>query len=244
MPSFVVKKERCPSCAKLGKDNKGDNLAVYNDGHKWCFSCGYYVSGDVVYKIRAALTKEEPVKELKILPDDIVPCSYGEGYQWLKKYGLSNIEIMQYRIMWSPSKQWLIFPQFDETGSVSVWQARNFNPDKPYKYYTQGNVKDSIWLFGTGEHPITLVEDIVSAIKVGRHGIGMPLLGSVISTSLLLRLKLLNKPINIWLDPDKQKEMVKFSSTALRYGLSVRTIFTDMDPKDYDDESLRSILYS
>jgi twinkle protein len=39
---FVTDRERCPKCASLGNDRSGDNLAVYNDGHKYCFACGYY----------------------------------------------------------------------------------------------------------------------------------------------------------------------------------------------------------
>ena len=40
--SKVTKKEQCPACAKRGQDTGQDNLAVYDDGHKYCFSCQYY----------------------------------------------------------------------------------------------------------------------------------------------------------------------------------------------------------
>lgn len=36
---YVVSKEPCPRCRKLGRDSKGDNLAVYSDGGTWCFAC-------------------------------------------------------------------------------------------------------------------------------------------------------------------------------------------------------------
>ena len=36
----LVRKEQCPSCAKLGKDNSKDNLAVYSDGQTHCYACG------------------------------------------------------------------------------------------------------------------------------------------------------------------------------------------------------------
>ena len=38
----VVRKEQCPKCAERGEDSSGDNLAVYDDGHAYCFSCGHY----------------------------------------------------------------------------------------------------------------------------------------------------------------------------------------------------------
>lgn len=40
--SKCISKEQCPNCAKTGGDTSGDNLAVYDDGHKWCYACNYY----------------------------------------------------------------------------------------------------------------------------------------------------------------------------------------------------------
>ena len=39
--SKVINREQCPACASNGRDNSQDNLAVYDDGHKYCFSCEY-----------------------------------------------------------------------------------------------------------------------------------------------------------------------------------------------------------
>ncbi len=41
----AIGKERCPACASMGRDRSGDNMAVYDDGHKYCFSCGHYIHG-------------------------------------------------------------------------------------------------------------------------------------------------------------------------------------------------------
>jgi twinkle protein len=45
----VEEKTACPKCVANGGDTSGDNLAVYNDGHKYCFACGYYEKGDKSY---------------------------------------------------------------------------------------------------------------------------------------------------------------------------------------------------
>lgn len=37
----LVEKTQCPSCAKAGRDKSGNNLAVYEDGSTFCFSCRY-----------------------------------------------------------------------------------------------------------------------------------------------------------------------------------------------------------
>lgn len=40
--SVCVSRKQCPECAANGRDNSKDNLAIYSDGHGFCFSCGYY----------------------------------------------------------------------------------------------------------------------------------------------------------------------------------------------------------
>jgi len=37
--SRVISKTRCPLCADIGKDTKGNGLATYDDGHTYCFKC-------------------------------------------------------------------------------------------------------------------------------------------------------------------------------------------------------------
>ena len=45
--SKVIEREQCPACASHGRDNSQDNLAVYDDGHKYCFACEYYEGGNM-----------------------------------------------------------------------------------------------------------------------------------------------------------------------------------------------------
>lgn len=43
--SKVINRKRCPRCAAQGLDTNGDNLAVYDDGHSFCFACSFYING-------------------------------------------------------------------------------------------------------------------------------------------------------------------------------------------------------
>lgn len=43
--SKAIDKERCPECAKHGRDNSHDNLVIFDDEHKHCFACGYHITG-------------------------------------------------------------------------------------------------------------------------------------------------------------------------------------------------------
>ena len=64
-----MKREQCPKCANYGKDRSHDNLAVYPDGSKFCFSCHYMEhSSNITSKLR-------PIDKLKTnitLPSDII----------------------------------------------------------------------------------------------------------------------------------------------------------------------------
>ncbi len=47
--SKVIERTACPSCVAKGADTSGDNLACYDDGHKYCFACSYYEKGNSSY---------------------------------------------------------------------------------------------------------------------------------------------------------------------------------------------------
>lgn len=38
--------EPCPKCREAGRDTAGDNLVVYDDGHKHCFACSTHIPGE------------------------------------------------------------------------------------------------------------------------------------------------------------------------------------------------------
>lgn len=239
--SYTIAKGKCPACAKYGKDRAGDNLAIYSDGHQFCFACGYYLPGDPLHSL-----KETPVTTTKTdfsLPDDVEPALAGLGWTWLNKYGITPTEVYKYKVLWSEKLQWLIFPYFTDNELI-CWQARNFNTNKPYKYLTRGNPADTLWVYNHSKKQIVLVEDVVSAIKCNRIMDSMPILGSVISNLTLTRLKRYYDTLFIWLDPDKHKEAIKFSQTAQLFNFKVTTILSDKDPKDYSNEEINQKLLS
>lgn len=44
--SRVIRKEPCPRCVLEGRDTAGDNLAVYDDGHKYCYAKHGLIEGN------------------------------------------------------------------------------------------------------------------------------------------------------------------------------------------------------
>ena len=64
----VVAKEQCPRCARNGNDTSADNLAVYDDGGKYCFACDY-----------TELSEEEKARRgLNSVPEDILGQEFNE----------------------------------------------------------------------------------------------------------------------------------------------------------------------
>jgi twinkle protein len=44
--SQVISKQRCPLCESIGKDTSGNGLAIYDDGHTYCFKCQNRTEGE------------------------------------------------------------------------------------------------------------------------------------------------------------------------------------------------------
>ena len=246
MSEWVISHEQCPKCAKLGKDNGHDNLAVYSDGHVWCFSCNYYRSGDKTtsYYKRHTTVQEHPQPQWNglRLPADCDSRIPTQAAQWLGQYEIPQATLVKNNILWSESRQFLIFPYFIE-GVLVGWQGRYFGEEKIGKWHTKGKPEDFIYTLGrsTGQQ-IVLVESIVSAIKVSRHQCCSPLFGSNVSVSRFIRLSKFYKKVVLWLDPDKKKEALSFAQRGKTLGLECQVIWTEKKPKDYTYEEIQEYL--
>jgi len=67
----AVGKEPCPECQKKGGDNSGDNLARYDDGGAYCFSCSY--SEQAEGQASAPSSTANPRKKAKLIDFEIRP---------------------------------------------------------------------------------------------------------------------------------------------------------------------------
>lgn len=235
----------CPKCRSK------DNLGEWEDGSKYCFGCGYYepprnrlgnfkgIYKDVV---------ETPRNSVSLPADasDILPKA---PLEWLRSYGITFNEIFKYGYKYSKEKELLIFSHLPYW-----WQGRYFGTEKRGKYFSCGNSIDNYRIFGaegstqewkgTYKKPMTeivLTEDILSAIKVGRHMAAIPILGSNIPLIMIKRLSRIVERIYIWLDADKRKESFLASSRGTQL-VDCRHIYTELDPKCYSDNEIKEIL--
>jgi len=246
--SNFVRHERCPVCAAQGKDRNGNNLGVYSDGSCYCFSCGYTKSSKGIERLKEATQKGDTILASPIyLPGDSTLELPGLARDYLRNYSLTEEDINVNRIMWSEQYQRVIFPYFDGGGLLG-WQGRYLGSNSGKgKWFSQGDLKDILHICETArthhdQRSIVLVEDIISAIRVGHTNPAAPLFGSHLSTKTALRYNKLYDNIILWLDKDKELYSIKVAQQLRAMGIPCRSVITDKDPKEYSDTEIVDIL--
>lgn len=234
--SYVLRHEQCPKCREVGNDRSGDNLAVYSDGHQYCFKCGYISGNRSITKPIVRIEKEI------ILPSDITTDIPSEPLQWLQQYRLARLDIQKHHIFWSDKWSRLIFPYFDDTGLIA-WQGRYIGKETDKaKWFSQGKIHEILHPINVNNGEAVLVEDIISAIAVSKVKGAIPIFGSTISNKQFLRIKTLVGKVYLWLDPDMRSKSLKMAFTGRLLGLDVQVIYSDKDPKEYTTEEIDKIL--
>ena len=248
--SHLLYKTRCPKCAENGKDRSGDNLGVYSDGHSYCYSCGWGSAGSTANKLRTMAHRA--AKEIPALPEDITNKLGREAHAWLLKY----FEPRDFpRCLYSRSERKLYFML--EGGA---FQYRYFGDNKDHPKWVGYGITDNLihicsnnnldrnalWPIHSSTKTndrLVIVEDIISAMKVGHITPTLCLFGSNISLKRLATLKLLGyNEVIIWLDWDKKEYAIKAAQLAQSIGLQARVIHTKLDPKEYSYEQISNIL--
>lgn len=236
MANFVAH-EACPNCGSR------DNLGRYDDGGAWCFGCGYR---EPPTHAPTGYTTTPTRKDTKGLPDDINHEFSPTCVTWLQSFHVDVPTAINNGLVWSSRYEQLIF----RLGNV--WQARNFNEERRSKYgknYTSGDVNQCTYTYGDLEgtlhdeqSELILVEDPVSALRIGALKPSMPLLGSHLSTDRLNALVGRYNRFKVWLDSDKYKEACKIADRLRYVGIEASVIWTELDPKCYNNEQLTEYL--
>lgn len=232
-----VKHEPCPRCGSR------DNLGKYSDGSGWCFGCHLFIPVSSSKALHTVPVKENTDVQLS---DDLVSDFPEHVVSWLAKYDISVQEALKHGWKYSPKYDQLTFIFNDGEGGVACVQSRNFNPEraKKRKYYNSGSPKDVLPIFHASDarRRLVVVEDVVSAARIARQCDAMPLLGSYLPARKIMALKPFYEFLDVWLDSDKLKEAREIEMMAKWVGLSARTIYTELDPKEYSDREIHEYL--
>ncbi len=248
-----VKHTECPNCGSR------DNLGEYSDGSVWCFGCHYHRSGSFLSKMEES-KYTTTASAHRPIPPDCTTHFHPRAVSWLTQYDVPIAEYIKRGVVYSPSRNQIIFRWFNNDKLV-LWQARNL--DKEYtdkegrtktlpKYFTSGDHSDICTVFphsGNGRSSrLVLVEDATSAIKLASwrplEGPGtdaMPLLGTHLPSQKINALRGY-KQVFVWLDHDKGKEALKLVNRLALQGFKAKPIFTEEDPKEATYEYIQEVL--
>lgn len=232
--------EPCPRCRKLGKDTRGDNLAVYSDGGKHCFSCGFHVFPRYYTGERQ---REERVNAA-VLPSDFSREVPSHALKWLLQYHLPYTYWAPF-IGWSEKDSRLIITVGDNFAQGRFIKDDHWSGPEPRKWFSYGDAHKHAHIIGdySKASKIVLVEDIVSAHKVGTLVPTIPLFGTNIFDACIPVLRFVKLPITLWLDKDQSGTMArKCDKLALFTGLPVNYVVTDNDPKACSFTKIEEVL--
>ena len=226
--SNFIKLGPCPHCGSR------DNRAEYKNGY-WCFGCSTFEPKNDTQTLRDRVYGTQQTKADGNLSINVTSKIPQKAMQWLLKYDIRQDEIDKYNIGWEPDMNILVLIQ-----NSNYWQGRNFGFGNA-KYRSNGIKPLTIY----GESDILiLVEDVLSAIKIARTHkyCASPLLGSSLSKHAESQLVKQYKHIYVWLDRDKASNAVRIRNRLRSLGVTSRAIISDLDPKEYDKQTITEIV--
>jgi len=234
----VVRHEPCPRCRELGNDTRGDNLAVYSDDGKHCFACGYHIFPNINFRLIPKV--DHGPKSL--LPSDFQREVPGNAWKWLLQYGLPY-SYWSPHCGYSPAEQRLVFRvgdplQFSIGRYVGAPGERGANK----KWFVWGDCHKHCEVIGRGDS-VVLVEDLISAHKVGQVAEAIPLFGTKVHAPVIYYLNTTNKPVVLWLDKDQEGTVYKLAGRLqLLFSRPIKVVITQKDPKCLDLQTIKEKL--
>lgn len=238
--AHFLRHTNCPECGSR------DNLALYSDGGGHCFGCGYHIrpTAEGIWKDRTVV-KEQQEEGIRPLPIDFGQDFSEEVLTWCKQYGILVPELLYRNVGYSASMNQLIFT-WKEKDRIVLWQARNFYKGRK-KYFTGGEKDDVLPIYPAKRDvdamgTMVLVEDAISSIKIARQFDSMPVLGATLNPRSIAALKPFYGSLVVWLDGNKYDQAQKIARQAQMIGIPARAIYTEADPKEYDDEFIQQAI--
>lgn len=231
--SRVVSQGPCDS----GKCNSSDAKTLYDDGHSYCFSCHTRWAGEYKKKVPEMLVGRPPVKEKpSVFPTRMEIDTYNcpKNFEWLKRHMLTDDEMDKW-FFYAPVADRHVFAYHDGEED-SYHEARDVNGRIP-KTLSYGT-KPTIWIEDDKTDVLVVVEDLVSAIRVGRNYSCLPLFGSFLSSEQMAAIKERgHTSVIMWLDCDKYTVGMEYAKkmSMLAPTIAVQTL---LDPKALPDDAI------
>lgn len=240
----------------------GKSLVVSNDETCWrghCFRCPTENMWEPkpIPSLAERLAGSAKLRKLDVLVprqlDLPAPRVYDVGLWpdatvlWFLKAGLSREDIGKVGAYWNPKYRRVVLPVYSD-GKLIYWQARALEAERIKYINPEVDRTKLVAKYGAG-HELVLVEDILSAYKVGKVTEAWSLMGTKLHTAILADIVQRGGPVAIWLDPDwdrparpGQVAAKKLLSILRSLGIPVRNIVSRADPKALNLTEIREKL--
>ncbi len=161
---------------------------------------------------------------------------------WLWKMGMTQSRTSEFGAWWCPTTKRVVLP-VSQNGQVVFWQGRSIKR-KPKIISPMMPRRGLVARYGSPSSELVLCEDALSAYKVGLVNEAWGLLGTKLLDAPFAELLKLNKPVVTWLDSDGpgQSSAAKIRAKLRGYGIPVRNVVSEKDPKHYPVDELRRYL--
>lgn len=243
----------CPNC------HRGQSthcFAIYDNGEK-CWSCGHYKAYGVNPFANRSTTVSKRTFEMPTGTTNLNNFSL-DCLDYLFSSYMTQELINEYQIMHVAGENGrqpsLIFPVIEDKTIVSC-QQRYF-PSK--KILTYGNKQSTLRINKHKTETVVLVEDFISAVRVGQVENSLCLAGTSLNYTQLDYVLDNFSNIVLWLDGDKAgQESASKIIKKLQYVLKITTdwrrldknysitsVNTSKDPKHYSTKEIRNILHA
>tara|TARA_R110000851_G_scaffold57574_7_gene134080 strand:- start:15569 stop:16351 length:783 start_codon:yes stop_codon:yes gene_type:complete len=234
----------------------GKTLVINNNAKGYschCFRCDVNEFEPKGQQTLAALNHIRELNEaaLKVnlkleLPNDFTNDIPLHGRLWLYAGGIAESTWNKYNIGYSPAMDRVVLPVYNREGKLVWYQCRALYKGQKPKYLQPSLQRDAV-LFRANEgegsdNDAVIVEDILSAIRVGKHILTYSLLGTKITNT---QASVIGKSdrVRIWLDPDRAGRTGSYNiRKTLGLITEVTTISTTKDPKELSDQEIEEIL--
>jgi hypothetical protein len=230
----------------------GEKLSVNNSIKSYwcnCYRCGFT---DTEFKGKQTLAELQKIEELNKQAEEIdlpmeLPNDYTkeiplEGRLWLYKAGITESVWRKYSIGYSAKLERVVLPVFDSEGKLVWYQCRALQHGQKPKYIQPSRDRSGVMFYAGHDSSIRkraiVVEDILSAIRVGEHIATYSLLGTKITTEQATELGKY-ETVTTWMDPDFAGRQGAYKiRRSLSLLTNVSNIVTDKDPKELSNKEL------
>jgi hypothetical protein len=237
------------SCPHCGDNHKGKPFALYEDGYH-CFSCGTSKRAIRNFRVRPLETSEDiTLPELTLNPSMFsLPI-----LKWLRGYHITDDIIYKYSIAEATDNS-VITPVL-QGDRVIMYQRRWF---EPRRIMTYGAKQPLTATSGENCDTIVIVEDFISAIRVGETVDSYCMFGTAVPYGQLESIVKKYDIITVWADGDQPgqkaasklvtifekliQQEIRNRAFANPFNKVVLNVLTTLDPKCYTNTEIRTIL--